>query len=116
MCDLISENTYQERGEQLRDVFANVVGLKVENVISLLKAMELFITHPQSSGIESEATQVNEPLNSSPSGQHFGISNCSLTNKQNTIRRQMQSVNISFKQVNIFKKLRSTQPKHQTVC
>jgi hypothetical protein len=105
MCNLKSENTYLERGGQLRDIFASIVGLKVENGTSLLKEMELFITHPQSSGIESEVTQVIDPLNCSPAGQHFGICNCSLTEKQNTVRRQTSSIIISFKPLNIFKKL-----------
>lgn len=92
------------------------MGLDIDNATLLLKAIESFIAHPQSSGIECEVTQVIDSLNCSPAGQHFGITNCSVTDKQYTIRRLTLNVSISFKRMNIIKKLRSTQQKRQTAC
>jgi hypothetical protein len=81
----ISKMTYLERGEQRRDVFPDTIGLNAENVFPSFKVTELFISHPQSSGIEGDLTHTNDPLNCSPIGQHFGICNCFIFGEQSAI-------------------------------
>jgi hypothetical protein len=97
----MSKNTYLERVGQLRDVFANTRIVGLESVTSWFKGMELFITHSQSSEIEFNVTQAIDSLNCSPVGQHFGISNCLLTEEQNTIWMWTLRITINFKPLDI---------------